>query len=321
MCVYWVTKLNGEVSSEISVSNGVPPGSTLGPLLFLLYINDINTTVRACTIHLFADDTLLYFYSKDLKHLISTINRDLKILHDYFNINILKLNTKKTKFMLIANAKFQQEFHINNLNLKIGNELIERVDQIKYLGFIIDSYLNFKEHIIFIVDKITKNINFMSRLSASLTQWSKLTVFNTLVLPHFIFSSSILYLANKNDINRLQKLQNRAMRIILGERRDTPIRDMLARLDWLSVEQFLKYQVMTFIYRIKNSLTPSYLTGKLLTNDSVHSYPTRNKRNFYVMAKNKRVQKIRYIIRDCLLSILFQRKLKRSKILIHLKEN
>jgi ribosomal protein L33 len=109
-----------------------------------------------------------------------------------------------------------------------------------------------------------------------------------LVLPHLVYSAAILYSANKNDIGRLQKLQNRAMRIILKERRDTSIRSMLDKLNWLSVEKFVKFQVMTLIYKIKKSLAPNYLSQKLITFESVHSYPTRNKSNFYVTTKNKK---------------------------------
>ena len=85
----------------------------------------------------------------------------------------------------------------------------------RYLGFLIDKHLMFKEHILSVIHKITKNMNFLSRISASLSQWSKITIFNSLILPHIVYSAAILYAANKNEINRLQKLQNRAMRIIL----------------------------------------------------------------------------------------------------------
>ena len=100
-----VTKFNNATSSNVSSEYGVPQGSTLGPLLFLLYINDIAKVVRACSIHLFADDTLLYFHSKDLDSLIHTVNLELDNVHEWFNQNLLKLNVQKTKFMLIGGDK------------------------------------------------------------------------------------------------------------------------------------------------------------------------------------------------------------------------
>ena len=231
--------------------------------------------VNHCSIQLFADDTLIYFHSKDLKHLMQTMNIELDKVSNWFNGNSLKLNIKKTKFMLLGNSRL--EFEETKLSIMIKTEMIETVKNIKYLGFIVDNNLNFKEHILYIIEKLTKNIIFFSRVSVHLTQWSKITVYNTLIMPHLLFSASILYLANKNEINRLQKLQNRVMRIILKEKRDT--------------------LVMILIYKIKNGLTPNYLSDKLVTGEAIHSYPTRSNRTnisnrsknkFYVSTKNKK---------------------------------
>lgn len=282
-----VTKIDTHISSELSNTSGVPQGSTLGPLLFLVYINDVVKEINNCSIHLFADDTLLYFSSKDLNHLTETINLELIQLHKWFNGMSLKLNTQKTKFMLIGNNTFQNQFKLSNLSIKVENITLEVVEKTKYLGFIVDNHLTFKDHALYIIDKITKNVNFLSRVSPFLSRWSRVTVYNTLVLPHLVFSSSILYLANKNELNRLQKLQNRCMRMILAAKRDTPIKNMQRELKWLSVEKFLQYQVLTLVYKIKNGLTPNYLTEKLVTNETVHTYPTRNKHNFYITTKNR----------------------------------
>ena len=215
-----VTRINDELSTEIVNQNGDPQGSTLGPLPFLLYINDINKVVNHGSIQLFAEETLIYFHSKDLKHLMQTMNIELDKVSNWFNGNSLKLNIKKNKFMLLGNSRCQKEFEETKLSIMIKTEMIETVKNIKYLGFIVDNNLNFKEHILYIIEKLTKNIIFFSRVSVHLTQWSKITVYNTLIMPHLLFSASILYLANKNEIKRLKKLQNRVMRIILKEKRD-----------------------------------------------------------------------------------------------------
>ena len=282
-----VTRIDRNLSEEKINNYGVPQGSTLGPLLFLLYINDITTTLQHCSVHLFADDTLIYFYSQNLINLIEVINLELQQMHLWFNNNLLRLNVNKTKFMLIGNSKFQNEYIQSNLKVKIGIDYIDSVDKIKYLGFMIDNALTFKEHTFYIIDKISRNINFFSRVSSSLSEWTKVTIYNTLILPHLVYSATILYTANKNEINRLQKLQNRAMRIILRAKRDTPIADILRKLKWLSIEKFVKYQTMIFIFKIKNGLTPKYLTDKLSTHQDIHSYLTRNRNNFYVPRKNK----------------------------------
>lgn len=283
-----VTKIKEIVSTETINIHGVPQGSTLGPLLFLIYINDIVGVIKDCKIHLFADDTLIYFCHSNLEQLVNTLNDELHNVYKWLNLNLLKLNVNKTKFMLISSNTVYNEFKSGNYKINVGNSDIEIIDRIKYLGFIVDRNLNFKEHAIYIINKISKNINLLSRLAPSLTQWSKITVYNTLILPHLTFGSSVLYLINRNELNRLQKLQNRAMRIILNVPKDTPIKTMLRSLDWLSVEYYIEYQSMILIYKMRNSLTPKYLTDKLVENTSVHNYNTRTRNEFHVMTKNKK---------------------------------
>lgn len=283
-----VTKVNGETSSEITNENGVPQGSTLGPLLFLIYINDIISAVKICQLHLFADDALLYFCSKDLRSLVDIINTELNNIVEWCNSNILKLNASKTKFMLIGNNRNYDDFNKNNYKIKIEGVQIEVIEKFKYLGIVIDKNLIFKDHAQYIINKITTNINFLSRVAPFLSQWSKITVYNTLILPHFTFAASILYMSNKNEIDRMQKLQNRAMRIILQVPRETPIKVMLNQLNWLSVPYYLEYQTLILIHKMKLSLTPSYLTTKLIFNADIHNYNTRTRTDIRVTSKNKR---------------------------------
>lgn len=283
-----VTKINNMLSLEVANHNGVPQGSVLGPLLFLLYFNDVFLMVKRCSIHLFADDTLIYYACDDPNDLVNVINQELQNVLTYTHQNLLKINSKKSKFMLIGSNLNYNKFLEQKLRVCIGQEDIEIVEKIKYLGFIIDRGLTFKEHVQYIIDKISKNVNFLYRVGVFLSQFSRLLVYNTLVLPHFTYSASILYFANKNELDRLKKLQNRAMRIILRANRYTPIRNMLIALNWLDVESYLEYHVLCLVYRIKSGLTPTYLTEKLVVNSSVHDYPTRSNDQFRVSRKNKR---------------------------------
>lgn len=283
-----ITKINGEVSDEILNKNGVPQGSTLGPLLFLIYINDIVKSIEKCQIHLFADDTLLYFSSKDLTTLVDTINNELRNIVRWCNGNLLKLNASKSKFMLISNNQKYDEFK-RSFEITVECDKIENIEKIKYLGILIDKNLTFKEHASYVINKISKNTNFLSRVAPFLTQWSKITIYNTLILPHLTFAASILYSANKNEIERMQKLQNRAMRIILRVPRDTSIKTMLRNLDWLSVQYYLEYQTLTLIHKMKLSLTPTYLTSKIVFNADIHNYNTRTRTDIRVTTKNKKL--------------------------------
>ena len=316
-------KLNGFTSNEILNEYGVPQGSVLGPILFVLYINDMVDIMDNVSIHLFADDTLIYYYSKDLDQLVHCINNSLEKIHNYTCSNLLKINAKKTKFMLISKERVKEEFVANSYKIEINNEQIEQVKKIKYLGVIIDDKLLFKEHCNYMVSKISYAINYMSRCSSTLSVWSRKIIFNTLILPHFNYCATIMYLFQQNEIGRLQKLQNRAMRIILSCNRYASINTMLSSLQWLPVSLYIKYNVLVFIFKVKTGSAPSYLTSKLTYNNEIHQYNTRQQNNFFIPPRNKKIgtnsvfhkglndfNKLPNTIKDCSSILTFKKELK-----------
>jgi Reverse transcriptase (RNA-dependent DNA polymerase) len=139
-----VIKFCDEVSHAINVHLGVPQGSVLGPLLFILYINDMKSALKHATLNLFADDTLLYVAATNLEDAVRMINEDLCTLSDWLNINKLKLNVQKTKCMVIT---FKKNLLKNQHKVKIDGEELEYVDNIKYLGILIDDRLKFNKNV------------------------------------------------------------------------------------------------------------------------------------------------------------------------------
>jgi hypothetical protein len=150
------------------------------------------------------------------------------------------------------------------------------------LGVVIDSQLRFTEHLNYIIKSIAYKINYLRRISQHLSQWTRLTIYNTLIHPHFCYCATILYLLNQNEIGRLQKLQNRAMRIILNCSRLTSIAEMLKRLGWLPVRMLLIYYTLIFVFNIKVGNSPSYLSNKIKYSSEVHAYNTRSCQDFHV---------------------------------------
>jgi len=145
------TKFNGAISEDKQVELGVPQGSKLAALLFLIYINDIKGCLQHLTPILFADDTLLYYYGKDINEINQRINEDMERLKSWLCNNKLKLNVEKTKYMVINGQKVDQPININ-----INGETIERVYIMKYLGFMLDCNLQITNHIDYICRKIAK---------------------------------------------------------------------------------------------------------------------------------------------------------------------
>lgn len=150
------TRFGGVTSTEAEVEIGLPQGSKLAATLFLLYINDIKSCLIHLMIMLFADDTLLYYSGDNVDEIERKVNEDLDRINNWLNVNKLKLNLKKTKYMVI---KKNSKVHFD-LNIKMNEEAIERTYVMKYLGVMIDCNLKMKSHHEYMCSKIAKKIGF-----------------------------------------------------------------------------------------------------------------------------------------------------------------
>lgn len=229
---------------------------------------------------------------KNFEQLVETINSELNILSTWLCLNKLKLNVSKTKYMVFGKKQDCKLFLENDYYVCIDNEQIQHTTQMRYLGVILDPQLNFSAHVNFICRKIGKKIGFFRRISHSLSHWSRLLVFNTIIYPHFNYCNSLLISCNNTDVQRLQVLQNKAMRIILSCTRYTPVRLMLGSLGWLSVSQGIEVSSTLFIFKIKHKLLPAYLQEYLIPRYMKHSYNIRSKNDFDIdFARTTHMQK------------------------------
>ena len=145
----------GNVESSLKTSTcGIPQGSTLGPLLFLLYINDLPRSSKELTFRIFADDTNMFYSSRDPEQLQSVINEELGKVLKFCAANMLSINFKKTNYMIITSPKKKTSIRITVCN-------IEQKSQIKYLGVFIDKHVKWDAQLQHINNKITKNIGIL----------------------------------------------------------------------------------------------------------------------------------------------------------------
>lgn len=218
---------------------------------------------------------------EDAEAVVKIINEELIVLYRWLKQNGLSLNTDKTKFMIIK-SRFNSIPTKGHSGVFINNQRIEQVQECKYLGVVVDEHLTFSKHAEYITKKIAKKVYLLGRMSNYLSEWSKLTIYKAIILPHFNYCSSILFLLNNAETNTLQKKQNQAMRYMLGCNRYTAVSSMLSSTGILSVKQIIFINTMSLIYRIKQGLCPEHLMQNLRYNTDVHNYQTRAREDFYV---------------------------------------
>ena len=151
----------GHLSEAAEITMGVPQGSVLGPILFLLYINDMSRSSSLLKFVHFADDTTVFFANKCMKHVHSVMNEELIKVDEWLKSNRLSLNVSKTSYMLVSHNA-----NVNDANfISIRGNILNRVNCVKFLGVLLDDKLNFTSHVNNVATKISKSIGVIRRVS------------------------------------------------------------------------------------------------------------------------------------------------------------
>ena len=202
---------NGFCSQSNKIKCSVPQGSILGPLLFLLYINDLCNTTEIGELILFADDTNLFYSHGNVSSLMSLINSELSMLNGWFQANKLSVNISKTNYIIF---KARQRKKIFDFNLKINNKEINRVNEVCFLGVILDENLSWKAHISHVAHKVSKSIGIIYRSSFYLFKSALRMLYYALVYPYLQYCITVWGSTYPTNLNRLVILQKRVIRII-----------------------------------------------------------------------------------------------------------
>ena len=212
---------NGVLSDKAILRCGVPQGSILGPLLFLIYINDLTTIADYSTVRMYADDTNMTFTACSIPELQHDMNIDLQFLQNWLTANRLTLNVLKTEFMLVGSrqrvATLTQE-----LDLSVSGILLKRVNSSKCIGVEIDEFLTRDAQISSVSTKLPSGIGVLKKIKPFVPLSNLISVYQSIVEPYLDDISDQL-------TDKLQILQNRAARVITGADYRTPSSDLIYR--------------------------------------------------------------------------------------------
>ena len=277
-------------SNKLTINCGVPQGSILGPLLFLIYINDLSTVSSALFSILFADDTNMFDTGKDINLLSKKINEELIKIQEWLRCNKLSLNVSKTHYMIFCPSQKV----VNDVRIVLDNELIDRVYVTKFLGVQIDYKLSWSMHIEYTCKKLSKCIGILCKARRQFDKSTLVGLYYSFVYPYLIYCNHVWGNTYPTALQKMFILQKKIMRIIscVGYRTSTSPLFMQHKL--LTLKCINMYIVATFMYECVNGNAPHMFKEYFTVNRNVHSHNTRQLNHLHIVKWHLNIRKFSF---------------------------
>ncbi|MES9882533.1 MAG: reverse transcriptase family protein [Sedimenticola sp.] len=255
-----VVSINGEKSEDMTVQYGVPQGSILGPVLFLLFINDLPLSLagNVTGTDLYADDTSIYDIQSSKTDLQNNLQEALTKLGKWCKSNGMLLNTDKTKVMLITTRQKRTSMPEKDLELKYDDIDLHQISGDRILGIHIDQNLQWNTHFNNVCKKISSYLWLLSKIRSFLSIEHRTLFYKAYIQPHFGYCNVVWGESSNVNISKFTKLQRRACKLILAEQY-IDLNTSLQILNILNFDECVFFQKAKTMYKITNHLTPQYL--------------------------------------------------------------
>ena len=265
-----------EYSSYQELDYGTPQGSCLGPLLFIIFINDLPLSNEYCLSLLFADDTTLIHSHHNLDILKIQMEQDIHTLMDWFKANKLTLNLSKTEVVLFSDQTVSMDVTLN-----LGSHYLKCKNHVRFLGMWLDSKLNWRKHVATLLIKLKQNVNILRLCNKYLDKYTKKQVYHAHIMSHILYGLLLWGNAvNETYLTKIQCIMDRCFTICTGLP-PTTINYTVEKM--LTLKELIKLEVLKLGYKLHHNLLPENLSRLIWTdsNDNslkrTHHYHTRHR--------------------------------------------
>ena len=277
--------VNGHISSHLKVTCGVPQGSVLGPLLFLIYINDLPKSSKKLSFYLFADDTNIYFESENLSQLEKVVNNELKHIKKWLDVNKLALNVDKTNFIIFHS---RQHSLSKSVNIKIGKEHVKQAKYVKFLGLLLDENLSWRYHLSELRKKLARTSGIFLKIRHLLPTSVLVSLYYSLFASFLQYGIIVWGLTHDTFIKPIYILQKKVLKAITFKNSSSPSTPIFYDLKILKLYDLFHLKLLTLVYECINLISPIFFHNFFDNLTSVHQYNTRQacKGDIFMTQKN-----------------------------------